>query len=94
MQAILGNKIAPGFADCYLARTGFDGQQIDDMPVDADRPDNLFEPVPGDLGTRGRFSDGARTGSAITWLSRHRGLVAGLVAAGGGGAAIAGSLRH
>ena len=39
-------KLAPGLADRYLASTGFSGQQVRDMPVSADRPDNLFEPVP------------------------------------------------
>jgi hypothetical protein len=93
LLTVIGNRIAPGLGDRYLAGTGYDAQQTDE-PVDPDRPDNLFEPVPGDHGTRGRFSDGARTGSAITWVSRHRGLLAGLVAAGGGAAAIAGSLRR
>jgi NAD(P)-dependent dehydrogenase (short-subunit alcohol dehydrogenase family) len=93
LMTVIGNRIAPGLGDRYLARNGYDGQQTDE-PVDPGRPDNLFEPVPGDHGTRGRFSDGARTYSATTWLSRHRGLIAGLVAAGGGAAAIAGSLRR
>jgi NAD(P)-dependent dehydrogenase (short-subunit alcohol dehydrogenase family) len=93
LMTVIGNRIAPGLGDRYLARTGYEAQQTGE-PVDPDRPDNLFEPVPGDHGTRGRFSDGARTGSAITWLSRHRGLLAGLVAAGGGAAAIVGSLRR
>jgi NAD(P)-dependent dehydrogenase (short-subunit alcohol dehydrogenase family) len=93
LKTVIGNRIAPGLGDRYLARTGYDAQQTDE-PVAPDRPDNLFEPVPGDHGTRGRFSEGARTGSAITWLSRHRGLLAGLAAAGGGAAAIAGSLRR
>jgi NAD(P)-dependent dehydrogenase (short-subunit alcohol dehydrogenase family) len=93
LKTVLGNRIAPGLVDRYLARTGYEGQQTDE-PVDPGRPDNLFTPVPGDHGTHGRFDEGARTSSAVTWLSRHRGLLAGLATAGGGMAAIAASLRR
>ena len=43
-QAIVGNKLAPGLLDRYLARTGYDAQQTDE-PEDPDRPDNLWEPA-------------------------------------------------
>jgi NAD(P)-dependent dehydrogenase (short-subunit alcohol dehydrogenase family) len=82
LKTVLGNRIAPWLGDLYLARTGYKAQQTQE-PVDPNRPDNLFEPVPGDHGVHGRFGKGARTGSAVTWLSRHRGLIAGLAAAGG-----------
>jgi hypothetical protein len=52
--AIVGQRIAPWVGDRYLARTGFDAQQTDEP--ERDRPDNLFEPVPGDHGARGRFA--------------------------------------
>lgn len=74
MKAIYAQKIAPGFADWYLGRTGFKAQQTDE-PVSPDRPDNLFEPVPGDFSARGEFDRRARTFSVDTWLSLHRGLV-------------------
>ncbi len=74
MKAIYGQKIAPGFADWYLGRTGFKAQQTD-QPVDPNRPDNLFEPVPGDFSARGEFDRRASTFSVDTWLSLHRGLV-------------------
>jgi NAD(P)-dependent dehydrogenase (short-subunit alcohol dehydrogenase family) len=93
LKTVFGNRIAPWLGDLYLARTGYEAQQTDE-PVDPNRPDNLFEPVPGDHGTRGRFGDGARKGSAVTWLSRHRRLLAGLAAAGGGIAAGAGTLHR
>jgi NAD(P)-dependent dehydrogenase (short-subunit alcohol dehydrogenase family) len=93
LKTVLGNRIAPWLGDRYLARTGYEAQQTKE-PVDSDRPDNLFEPVPGDHGTRGRFGEGARDGSAITWVSRHRGPLAGLAAAAGGVAAAAGLLRR
>ena len=41
LKAIVGNKLAPRFADWYLARTGFRSQQIPDAPM-ADRAGNLF----------------------------------------------------
>jgi short-subunit dehydrogenase len=44
LLAILGDKIAPGILDRYLARTGFAGQQTD-VPVDPARPNNLRQPV-------------------------------------------------
>lgn len=80
VQAILGNKLAPSFADWYLARTGFDGQQISDMPVSADRPDNLFEPVPAKAATHGIFDDQAKTRSPQLWAATHRAVVAGALA--------------
>jgi NAD(P)-dependent dehydrogenase (short-subunit alcohol dehydrogenase family) len=92
LKTVIGNRIAPWLGDRYLASTGYDAQQTDES-VDPGRPDNLFEPVPGDHGTHGRFDEGARSRSPITWLSRHRGLLVGLAMAGGG-AAIASSLRR
>lgn len=56
VEAIVGNKIAPGLLDHYLARTGFDSQQTSE-PEDPNRPDNLWRPVPGDHGAHGRFDD-------------------------------------
>jgi NAD(P)-dependent dehydrogenase (short-subunit alcohol dehydrogenase family) len=82
VEAIVGNKIAPGLADRYLARTGYDSQQIDE-PVPPDRPDNLFEPVPGDFAAHGRFDSRAKPRSVQLWLTKHRRwLFAGALAAG------------
>jgi NAD(P)-dependent dehydrogenase (short-subunit alcohol dehydrogenase family) len=82
VQAIVGNKIAPGLADRYLARTGYESQQIDE-PVPPDRADNLFEPVPGDFAAHGRFDDRAKPRSVQLWLTKHRSwLLAGALAAG------------
>ncbi len=68
---LLGNAVAPGVADRYLARTGFDAQQTDE-PVAADRPDNLFEPLPGERSAHGGFDDRAHGHSAQWELTRHR----------------------
>jgi NAD(P)-dependent dehydrogenase (short-subunit alcohol dehydrogenase family) len=71
VEAIIGDKIAPGFADWYLARNGYDAQQTDE-PVGPDRRDNLWEPVPGDHGAHGTFDDRASTSSPQLWASKNR----------------------
>ncbi|HEX3987688.1 MAG TPA: SDR family oxidoreductase [Acidobacteriaceae bacterium] len=70
VKAIFGNKIAPGFADRYLARTGYDAQQYDGHE-DPNRPDNLYEPVPGDHGAHGVFDDRSRDHSWEFWGESH-----------------------
>ena len=47
VHTIVGNAIAPGLVDRFLARDGYDAQ-LTNEPIDPGRPDNLFEPVPGD----------------------------------------------
>jgi hypothetical protein len=71
LKAILGNKVAPGLLDRYLARNGYDAQQTD-RRVNPDRPANLFEPVAGDHGSHGIFDDRARKTSVQFWETRHR----------------------
>ena len=89
VKAIVGNKIAPRFADWYLARTGFKSQQIEDMPVE--RPaGNLFDPVP-EGSTHGIFDAQARTRSYQLWATTHRPLLA--AAAAGLAGAVAGVTR-
>jgi NAD(P)-dependent dehydrogenase (short-subunit alcohol dehydrogenase family) len=80
VQAILADKIAPGLADRYLAKTGYEGQQYDGA-VEPDRPVNLWQPVPGDHGAHGDFDSCARASSSQLWLTTHRGAL-GLAAAG------------
>lgn len=79
VQAIVGNKLAPSLADWYLARTGFDGQQVQDRPVRPDRPDNLYAPVPGMAATHGIFNSQAKTRSPQLWAATHRRLLAAAV---------------
>jgi NAD(P)-dependent dehydrogenase (short-subunit alcohol dehydrogenase family) len=74
VKAIVANKIAPGFLDHFLARTGYDSQQYDG-PEDRNRPDNLWQPVPGDHGTHGAFDARARSWSPQLWTSEHRTLI-------------------
>ncbi len=92
MEAIWGDAFASSLLDRYLGRTGFAGQQSDE-PVEPGRRNNLWEPVPGDHGAHGRFDAIARPRSSQLWLTTHRGLVAGVLAAGLGIAALAGRRR-
>jgi NAD(P)-dependent dehydrogenase (short-subunit alcohol dehydrogenase family) len=71
VRTILGNKFAAGLGDRYLARSGFEAQQRDE-PVEAERRDNLFEPVPEDRGAHGPFDDRSRARSIQLPLAMHR----------------------
>jgi NAD(P)-dependent dehydrogenase (short-subunit alcohol dehydrogenase family) len=71
VMAVVGNKVAPGFVDHYLARTGFDAQETD-RPLEPGRPDNLFEPVAGEVGAHGPFDDTAKPRSFQFWITKHR----------------------
>jgi short-subunit dehydrogenase len=81
VQAILGDKFIPGLLDRYLARVAYERQQTDE-PVDPDRPNNLYDPLPGDHGAHGRFDKDAIAFSPQSWLNRYRGWLgaAGLLA--------------
>ena len=70
-KAIIGNKIAPWYADWILSRTGFDGQQTDE-PVEPDRKNNVWQPVPEDRGPYGTFKNIAKSYSFMLWLSMNR----------------------
>ncbi len=83
IQAIVGTKLSALAGDIYLARTGFSGQQVQNMPVPADRPDNLFEPVPEKAATHGIFDDQAKTRSPQLWAATHRSVMAGAALAAG-----------
>jgi NAD(P)-dependent dehydrogenase (short-subunit alcohol dehydrogenase family) len=55
VKAILGQKLAPGYADRYLARHGFEDQYTDKPRVPG-KASNLYSPVPGDHGAHGAFT--------------------------------------
>ena len=79
VKAIIGNGLVPWLADRILAKKGYSGQ-MDNEPVPADRPDNLFEPVDHDFGTHGRFDDRSRSFSPQLWVNTHRrGVAAALI---------------
>lgn len=71
-KAIWANKLVPGMLDSYLADHAYESQQTN-SPVDSDRPDNLFEPVPGNFGTHGVFDNAASEFSLQSWGTQHRG---------------------
>jgi len=82
LAAVLAEKFVPRLLDRYLARTAVAGQQSP-APIPADRPDNLWHPVPGPYAAHGSFNDKARPASLQFWASAHRNwLLAGAAGAG------------
>jgi NAD(P)-dependent dehydrogenase (short-subunit alcohol dehydrogenase family) len=79
VKAIFGNRLSPRFADWYLARTGYEAQQVEGLSVH-ERKDNLFEPVQSEASTHGMFDDQAQSRSYQLWLNTHRPLVAATLA--------------
>lgn len=79
VKAVYGQDVAPGLADWYLGRTAVDGQQTS-QPVAPNRPDNLFQPVPGAYAAHGEFTGKAKGFSLQNWLNLRR-LPVGLAAA-------------
>ena len=77
--AIEGNKIAPWLGDYYLGQTGYNSQQTQELE-DPNRPNNLWEPVPGDHGAHGTFDNRAHRHSYETWADLHRGWIVGGIA--------------
>jgi hypothetical protein len=73
-KAIIGNNLAPGFADHYLARNGYEAQMIDEPEVPG-RPDNLWSPLPGDHGAHGVFDDRSAKVSVEMELNKRRGWI-------------------
>lgn len=78
VEAIVGQKFAPGLLDRYLGKTGYESQQIAE-PEDPNRPDNLYEPVDDkrDYGPHGAFGNRASNSSAEVWMDLHRDWLAG-----------------
>lgn len=75
---LIGNALAPGLLDRYLARTGFSAQQ-DDRPDPHSGKGNLRTPLDGvdghDYTAHGSFGDSAKPRSAQLWASQHHGLL-------------------
>lgn len=68
---IAGNAIAPGAGDYYLAKTGYESQMTAE-PEDPNRPNNLYDPIPGDPGAHGRFDDRAAATSGQWLFTKNR----------------------
>ncbi|EPH41833.1 SDR family oxidoreductase [Streptomyces aurantiacus] len=81
VATLWANRLAPALLDRYLARTGFDSQQVDRRPPSG--RGNLFEPVgrpqiepadrpqDGGRGAHGVFDDAAHPRSVEAALARH-----------------------
>ena len=85
VEAIIGNKVAPGFLDHYLGKHGFASQQTDE-PENPDRPNNLWKAIPGDHGAHGTFDALAHKRSWELVANLNRRWISfgvGIIAAGG-----------
>jgi short-subunit dehydrogenase len=82
VYTIIGSRMASRFADWYLARTAYKGQQSG-APLDPQRPDYLDAPLDDhrDYGSNGPFDDQQHGRSTQLWLATHRGVVGGAAAA-------------
>jgi NAD(P)-dependent dehydrogenase (short-subunit alcohol dehydrogenase family) len=78
-KLLWGQKLSPRAADLVLRRNGWQGQTTGE-PKPVGSPDNLWEPVPGDPGSHGRFDDRARGSSAWTAARLRLGKVGGIAA--------------
>jgi NAD(P)-dependent dehydrogenase (short-subunit alcohol dehydrogenase family) len=80
VMVVLGERLAPGLLDRYVARTAVDSQ-LTDEPRPPDRPGNLWEPLDGprgrDFGAHGMFDDSSTDHSPQAWAARHRLVLAG-----------------
>ena len=74
-EAIIGNNFVPGIGDWYLAEHGYDAQMTDEPEV-PNRPDNLWDPLPGDAGAHGVFDDRAKPVSVAFEINKRRGWLA------------------
>ncbi len=93
VEATLGEKVIPGLLDHYLSRIAWDGAMLD-QPVDPTKPNNFWEPVPGDHGAHGAFDSMARGFSVQLWATKHRkALLTGLLAGAGAALALVTSAR-
>ncbi|KAA6463201.1 SDR family NAD(P)-dependent oxidoreductase [Acidobacteria bacterium AB60] len=87
IKAIFGNKLAPSYADHYLAKHGYDSQQFGGQ-VERNREGNLFYALPGDHGAHGAFDERAKTWSVEGWAEEHGKPLAVLVGIGIAGTAV------
>jgi NAD(P)-dependent dehydrogenase (short-subunit alcohol dehydrogenase family) len=74
VQAILGTMTVPGLLDGMMARRAWPGQMTEERA--RPRPDNLFEPPPGDPGVHGRFGRRSRQSVSAVSETTARGVLA------------------
>jgi NAD(P)-dependent dehydrogenase (short-subunit alcohol dehydrogenase family) len=71
VKAILGTRLAPGYADHVLARIAYGGQETN-APSEEPRGNNLFQPVPEKARMEGRFQTRAKDFSPLIWADINR----------------------
>ncbi|HEV8291640.1 MAG TPA: SDR family oxidoreductase [Tepidisphaeraceae bacterium] len=74
VESVVGEKIAPRLMDRYLAHAAWEGA-FRDEPDDPNRPDDFWQPVPGDHGAHGPFDRIAKARSIQLWITMHRRLL-------------------
>ncbi|HEX5072645.1 MAG TPA: SDR family oxidoreductase [Gemmatimonadaceae bacterium] len=70
VKAVVGEKFVPGYIDRRLGRSGYASEQTG-APADQDRPDNLWQPAPGNFGAHGRFDARSKDQSVELWLAKR-----------------------
>jgi NAD(P)-dependent dehydrogenase (short-subunit alcohol dehydrogenase family) len=70
-KLLWGQKLSPRIGDLILRRNGWRSQHTQELKPTGS-PDNLFQPLPGDPGTHGRFDERSRKTTAWTWLRLRR----------------------
>lgn len=68
---VLANRLVPDLLDRYLEKTNFDAQPYGGE-VDPNRPNNLWQPLPGDHGAHGTFDDRSQSFSKELWVSQNK----------------------
>ncbi|HEX5146563.1 MAG TPA: SDR family oxidoreductase [Conexibacter sp.] len=91
-KTLLGQRIAPWYADRVLARSGIEDQQTD-RPLRPDRPDYVSAPLDDerDHGVHGDFGAQAKERDVQSWLGMHRAQALGGALGAAAAAALAGA---
>src|SRR5438105_6902190 len=75
VRAIWAQRLMPGLSDHLAARMAWDGQMYDG-PADPNRPNDLYDPVPGHQSAHGAFDARARSNSWELDLTVHASRIA------------------
>ena len=71
VKAVVGEKLVPRYIDRKLGREGYGDEQTDE-PAQPNRPDNLWNPAPGDYAAHGRFDDRSKDASTELWIAKRK----------------------